>query len=285
MIERTLLNQPVALYVQEYDAANVPTLPTVEQLVPVEPGSGAAATAAIAGGAVTAVAITAGGSGYHVPPLVVFAGGNGADAAATATVANGVVTGVVITAGGMGYTAVPVVSFVAQEDLWTSVGKSPDIADLYGTDGVTMRKPNEVQLYEGSKSLGPVGAYRTKDGLMLECMLYDNRIEMDALALDQEITEVAAASGTIGTKSIGLSRPGAVKGYRLLARGISPADPSYVRQYYCPHVKVTSGWEPKFSVKNLTGFQMTFTALVDNTIADVTRRLGHYIEQSADALP
>ncbi len=70
-------------------------------------GSGAAAVATVDGttGAITAVTVTAGGSGYTAPPAVnitsPLAGGSGA--AANATITNGAVTAVTVKSGGSGY--------------------------------------------------------------------------------------------------------------------------------------------------------------------------------------
>ena len=76
------------------------------------PGSGATALAAIGGGAVLSIAVTAGGSGYLLNPSVVITGGGGAatGASAVATVFNGIVTGITVTNGGSGYTVVPSVT-------------------------------------------------------------------------------------------------------------------------------------------------------------------------------
>jgi hypothetical protein len=64
-------------------------------------GTGASATATVAGGAVTAFTLTGGGSGYTSAPTVSIAGGNGA--VVTATIASGAVTGFTVTNGGSGY--------------------------------------------------------------------------------------------------------------------------------------------------------------------------------------
>ncbi|HWB06522.1 MAG TPA: hypothetical protein VG796_26090 [Verrucomicrobiales bacterium] len=82
------------------DAANVnPSTPS------------AAATATVAGGAVTAVNVTVGGQNYGPGTTVVFSGGGGSGAAATAvTDANGVVTSINVTSGGTGYTSAPTVA-------------------------------------------------------------------------------------------------------------------------------------------------------------------------------
>jgi len=65
-------------------------------------GVGATARASIVNGAITAIAVTAGGSGYTTPPTVTIAG-DGTAATATATVTSGVVTAITVTAGGSGY--------------------------------------------------------------------------------------------------------------------------------------------------------------------------------------
>jgi hypothetical protein len=63
----------------------------------------------IAAGAITAVAVAAGGANYSSSSQVrVLITGDGTGAAATATVAGGVVTGITITAGGAGYTTASV---------------------------------------------------------------------------------------------------------------------------------------------------------------------------------
>ncbi len=72
-------------------------------------GTGAAATATIdAKGFLTGVTITAGGSGYEVPPTVQFINGNGSGGAAFATVSGGRVTGITVTSAGS-YTGPPTV--------------------------------------------------------------------------------------------------------------------------------------------------------------------------------
>jgi hypothetical protein len=58
------------------------------------------------------ITLLAGGSGYKSVPAVRFLGGGGSGAAATATVTNGVVTAVNITNFGSGYTSAPLVSFI-----------------------------------------------------------------------------------------------------------------------------------------------------------------------------
>lgn len=67
-------------------------------------GTGATAgTVTITAGVITAIAVSAGGTGYTVAPTVAITGGGGSGATATATISGGAVTGIVITAGGTGY--------------------------------------------------------------------------------------------------------------------------------------------------------------------------------------
>lgn len=64
-----------------------------------------------AGNGVERITVTGGGSGYTTAPTVTLTGGGGTGAAATATVAGGVVTAVTVTNHGTGYTSAPTVSF------------------------------------------------------------------------------------------------------------------------------------------------------------------------------
>jgi hypothetical protein len=69
----------------------------------------ATATATLTGSAVTSIAVTGGGSGYTLTPVVTIAL-PGTTATATATLTAGVVTSIAVTGGGSGYTSPPVVS-------------------------------------------------------------------------------------------------------------------------------------------------------------------------------
>ena len=72
---------------------------------------GAIATATISSGAVSAVNLITGGTGYLTAPTVTFIGGGGSNASVTAVVSNGIVTGFTGLSGGSGYTSAPSVSF------------------------------------------------------------------------------------------------------------------------------------------------------------------------------
>ncbi|MEI6767112.1 MAG: hypothetical protein WCM76_15880, partial [Bacteroidota bacterium] len=74
------------------------------------------ATATISGGAVTAVTMLGGGTGYTTPPAVTFSvSGSTTSATATAIIdGTGKVTGITVNSGGAGYTGIPNVVFDGQ---------------------------------------------------------------------------------------------------------------------------------------------------------------------------
>jgi len=82
-------------------------------------GSGATATAVITGDTVSAINVTAGGSGY-VAVLISFSGGGGTGLTAATTVTNGVVTNIAVTNGGTGYTSPPTVTISPTHTVFTA---------------------------------------------------------------------------------------------------------------------------------------------------------------------
>jgi len=93
-----------------------------------DPGNGQvfkiASTGGVIAGSVGSVAITNGGTGYTVAPVVTFSAppAGGTPATGTAVVSGGVVTGVNITTAGSGYTAPPTVTFTAPVTGTTATG-------------------------------------------------------------------------------------------------------------------------------------------------------------------
>ena len=73
----------------------------------------ATATATVASGAVTAIAVGTAGTHYTAAPAVTITGGGGTGATAVATIAGGIVTGIAVTAAGTGYTTAPTVTLAA----------------------------------------------------------------------------------------------------------------------------------------------------------------------------
>lgn len=71
----------------------------------------AAAKAFVTNGLVSGTQVTDFGSGYTVPPVVIFLGGGGIGAVGTANVFHGRVVGITITSPGSGYTSAPRIAF------------------------------------------------------------------------------------------------------------------------------------------------------------------------------
>lgn len=91
----------------------------------VKVGSGAVLTPVVAGGVVTGVTVTNGGTGYGVAPAITFTG-VGAGAVATATVVGGVITAIVVNNGGTGYTVAPIAT--ADQTVTQEVSASVPVA-------------------------------------------------------------------------------------------------------------------------------------------------------------
>lgn len=130
-------------------------------------GTACTATATVAGGKLTAVAVTAGGSGYASAPAVTISGGGGTGAAASAVVVDGVVTAIVVTDPGSGYTTTPTVTvgrqvayrYFRSTDFGTSFADNFTFA---AGNGFTFTQPTPVTAYgPGNASWDVTGAVPT----------------------------------------------------------------------------------------------------------------------------
>ena len=98
------------------------------------PGAGLVATATISSGAVTAITVSNGGTGYNAAPPITIKSGGGTGATAHALVSGGIITGIVVDSAGSGYTSAPTV-----EDNNTTIksyvvddGAANNDTDIYG---------------------------------------------------------------------------------------------------------------------------------------------------------
>lgn len=104
-------------------------------------GSGATATATVASGVVTGIAVGAGGTLYAAAPTVVITGA-GTGATATATVINGIVIAITVTAGGTGYTSAPTITFTGGGATAAGGAYLYEITSLEDTIGVDITQAN-----------------------------------------------------------------------------------------------------------------------------------------------
>lgn len=123
-------------------------------------GAGATATATVAGGAVTAAAVDAGGTGYHQAPTVLLSGGGGGRGAVIrSAVAGGAVTALTVEDPGSGYTTAP--------DLWLvglgmglSQGHYPDfdvVNDTLPAQCTVEMNPYQAERSAPAESIGTGG--------------------------------------------------------------------------------------------------------------------------------
>lgn len=76
-------------------------------------GTGATFSVTRSANVITAIGVTAGGTGYTAPPTITITGGGGTGAVAVANVnAAGVITSVTVVSGGTGYTTDPTIGFI-----------------------------------------------------------------------------------------------------------------------------------------------------------------------------
>lgn len=275
--DQLLLRQPISIYTAPWVAGN--TIPGPNDALNQVVGSGATATATVAGGAVTAINVSDAGMDYVTPPTVMITGvGFGARATAVLNAAGGVAS-VTVDEGGAGYTTAPTIAFVSNDKMWTPIGESPAIEEIAGADGVTVRKPHGMDMLMGAKSLYPLAAARTEDKLEVELVCYDQRIAAIGFALDVDVT---TAAGPPQVRTIPLTRPNRPRHYHLIARGVVAGESdSILGQYVLPKCVNTAPWEQVRSITKWAAHSLKLEAIGDLSIADATRRLGYLQELTA----
>lgn len=132
-------------------------------------GVGATFTATVSGGAVTAIAVDTGGTGYVTGQTLTITGGSGSGATATITATAGVVTSVTVTGGGTGYTTPPTVS-AGSPISWSVETDIPVVPYLLAikhldcfNDGIVCEIHAEENRVSGSNSANDVITLRIKD--------------------------------------------------------------------------------------------------------------------------
>lgn len=184
--------------VQAYEAlSNGAYEAVVQRLVPaaakrsfavIRFGSGATFTVTVTGGAVTAVTVSNGGTGYTTGQAIEFAG-DGNYATATVTAPAGVITGVVITSPGTGYTTAPTAR-VAQSVSFTTSETAPTTGwDMYldhlgcFNDGIKIRLQADATPVTGTQTATKLLSFQVLDVVTGE-VLADAFGSLDINAVD-----------------------------------------------------------------------------------------------------
>ena len=174
-------------------------------------------------------------------------------------------------------TAFPIVT-AAPAGPWAQVGTSG--SRNYSDDGVTVTESQKTETATPAGAIGPVKAWRTEEGLMINVTLWDVSLEHYATALGGVApTTTAAAAGVPGTKKIGLSRGPDVVAYALLARGGSAYGDAFVGQYEVPVCFQSGSPKVLFKKGKPAGLELEFTALENPAAASSLERFGRLIMQ------
>ena len=164
------------------------------------------------------------------------------------------------------------------------VGTSGDLN--YTEEGVTVEQPQDLSFFTPLGSTMPVKATRTTEGLKIRFTLADLSLEQYKLALNgNAVTAAAAAVGTPGTKTIGLTRGQSVTQYALLLRGPSPYMAAGAAQYEVPVCVQSGNPQPVFrkGADQPADLALEFTALRDPNASSSDEEAGRLVCQTAEA--
>ncbi len=165
---------------------------------------------------------------------------------------------------------------------WAKIGSSGDLN--YFQEGVTVEHSQTINPFRAAGDTGSRKVFRTEEDLKIRLMLADLTLEQYKHALNENtITTVAAAPGTPGTKSIGLSRGTAVATMALLVRGPSPYMADGIAQFEVPRAAQSGNPAPVFRNGEAAGLALEWTALVDTTAATADEYFGRLVAQTDDA--
>lgn len=166
---------------------------------------------------------------------------------------------------------------------WVQVGTSGDRSQ--NEEGVTVTHNQTLNKVRTGGSTGAVKVFRPEEDLMFRLTLLDVSLEQYKLALNANaLTTVAAGAGTIGTKTIGLSRGKSVATYALLVRGVSPYDDGFNMQYQVPRCYQSANPAIAYRKGQPAGIELSFEALEDLGAASEDVRFGSIVAQHQAAL-
>lgn len=169
-------------------------------------------------------------------------------------------------------------------DSWTKVGVSGDLSYDNGA-GIVVEHPQSINFWRALGDSGSRKAFRTDEDCIVKVKVVDLRLETYALALNgNAITTTAAGAGTVGFKTLGLSRNLIVNTKALLVRLlVSPYGPDWIGQYYFPRVAIIGSPSVQFMKGDPAGLELQFQALVDPNASDDDNRFGVLEFQTAAA--
>jgi hypothetical protein len=151
-------------------------------------------------------------------------------------------------------------------------------------DGVKISKTQSIEAFSSDQRTGKVKATRTEEGITIEANLQESTLENLADVVGGTVTDVPAASGTIGKRSMGMHSGATVAEYAFLFRGDSPYG-DYPAQYWVPRGYMDDDTEIEYKKGDKTLIPVKFEALEDLNAANESERFGIWEAQDAAALP
>ena len=161
--------------------------------------------------------------------------------------------------------AYPDVDVAPAAAVWGFLGDGGDKSQ--GEDGLVITHNQTIDKHRTGGRTGAVKATRSAEDLMLSFDLIDMTLEVYAKALNNAaITDIAAAVGVAGVKSIGLHQGRSVAEFAVLVRGDdSPYAGGRSMQYELPRVVQVSSPAPGFNKAGMAMLKFEFEALETDT--------------------
>jgi hypothetical protein len=179
-------------------------------------------------------------------------------------------------------TAFPAINATPSGD-WAKLGTNGN--KNMTEDGITLTHSQTINQKRVYGATGAVKANRSAEDLTIAFTLDDLSLEQYAKVLNNvSVSDVAAASGTAGYRTITLRQGFDVATFALLLRGASPYGDSWNMQYQVPKVYQSESPAPAFGKTDAAGLNLVFTALEDPDAATDAERFGTCMAQDADAL-
>jgi hypothetical protein len=171
--------------------------------------------------------------------------------------------------------AMPAVNETPNAAYWSTPGNTEG--------GVKVNLTKSLEYFRDDQSKGPRKAVITEVGLEIETGLVSNTLENIGKLLGLTVTDTPPASGTIGTRKVGL-HPGEVTEYAFLFRGTS-AYGDFPAQYYVPRGVFDDDLEIEHTKDDKSVLPLKLVALENPLAASDDEKFGIYTMQDAAALP
>lgn len=167
------------------------------------------------------------------------------------------------------YTADPGTAFPTLDEEpgagWRYVGPTDD--------GIKVDFDETINEFSSDQDIGTVEAIRSEEKAMISANLFEATLENLADVMSQSVTTVAAGSGTMGYKQIGMSRGATVTKKAILFRANSPYGP-YPGQYELPYGYLSGKVGLEYKKDGKVVIPVEFHALIDPNATDETEKFG-----------